>query len=121
MTAPQEKPRYFYTEPLAAAWMAKHFGMRLHDGAFVEPTSAPPEEIASWGDGLIYIHPNSLNLLEPQVGDLLRGDEHTIPQIRYMDVPDSEQMGAGVALMRRGFKIIQRNGIAFMWPESEAA
>ena len=131
--AEKSTTRYFYTDALAAVWMAKHFGMKLlseTDDGLVDAGA----RFIDCGDtfrelwqhdfsylGKLFVHPESLNLLEPQVVDLLRGDEHTLPTIRFMDVPDAEQMGAGTALMRRGFKIIQRKGKAFHWPESEAA
>lgn len=126
--------RYFYTDPFAAAWMTTHHGVTYvndlphgqgHCFQVISRASgwadASPYDLILPCNGKprVYIHPDSLHLLEPQVGDLLRGDEHTMPQIRYMDLPDSEQMGTGAALMRRGFKIIQRNGIPFMWPEHE--
>lgn len=41
--------RHFYTDPLAAAWMAKHFGMQItrthchrEDGTFGESTRPVP-------------------------------------------------------------------------------
>src|SRR4051794_7466770 len=67
--SPPVSRRYFYTDPLAAAWMARHFGMRYQ---------ALPSHITSYdfiegsldgGDGPYIIHPDSLHLLEPQIGD----------------------------------------------------
>jgi hypothetical protein len=121
--------RRFLQDPLAAAWMAKHFGMRFKclkdviDGLDGDRALLVlPQFVTDCRKSQrLFIHPDSLHLLEPQVGDLLRGDEHTIPTIRYVDEPDTETMGAAASLMRRGFKIIQRNGKPFHWPESEAA
>jgi len=59
--------RYFYTDPLKAAWMARHFGMKfIHDGEEFGTTLVP-------------------------------------------------------VTVEKCDEIIQRNGTAFMWPESEAA
>jgi hypothetical protein len=64
--------RHFYTDPLAAAWMAKHFGIefrywRWNDLSFqFTPVNARAVELDS---SKLYIHPDSLHLLEPQVGD----------------------------------------------------
>jgi hypothetical protein len=59
--------RYFYTDPLAAAWMAKHFGMRfrnMNNGA--EITIQHIIQHATTGNVCnICIHPDSLHLLEP--------------------------------------------------------
>lgn len=106
--------RYFYTDPLAAAWMAKHFGMFFihpYDGdAFCD------EAVAGWGISPVYIHPDSLHLLESQVGDLIHVvtyclddepyDHHAIVYRDEQRVKDAE--------------VVQRNGIAFHWPECEA-
>ncbi len=64
-----------------------------------------------------YIHPNSLHLLEPQVGDVIyfktkKGDLILHETITGLE-PNSK------LLIEQGAKIIQRNGIAFMWPEVE--
>lgn len=108
--------RYYYTDPLAAAWMAKHFGMRFYEG--LEPfEDGEPFEIEQYGilkeaarqawnecyskNPYVYIHPDSLHLLEPN-----KATDHIIHD-------ENEQ---GEILRSR---IIQRNGLAFMWPESE--
>lgn len=139
--------RYYYTDPLAAAWMARHHGMNLYLGnlengdfdaygprrphmlvedweyrnnpnTFLEPVSR------------VYIHPDSLRLLEPQVGDKLeygdcdpkhvltvwsdkdfRAGAHKISESYAVELHDNGTLG----------RIIQRNGVAFHWPEKEAA
>lgn len=100
--------KYFYKDPLAAAWMAKHFGMRFQDNGY---EASPYEELLSHydagGDGKTfpkyYIHPDSLHLLEPQ-----RGDRLDVVSTLKLDV---------VNPFIRPTEIVQRNGIAFMWPE----
>jgi hypothetical protein len=134
--------RYFYRDPLAAAWMQKHFGMRLHDADFDEPTSAPPEEIAQWGVGPICIHPESLPIMAPVIGDLYynscNGSYHTVTEkgsgrrlpngekhwedwdCHYDDIT-LEQALDWWNDGKSSDRIIQRNGLAFHWPESEGA
>lgn len=173
--------RYYYTDPLAAAWMAKHFGMKLHsihtdeqmadydipetDRNFdwfdscivdgferdVEMVSDAIEYIEKASD-CIYIHPDSLHLLEPQEGDAVEFDRWNWSRKRedrgFQDAPTGMDYGAirktkstnredgyFVQISSAGFrwddnysgrfslpfKIIQRNGLAFHWPESEEA
>lgn len=75
--------RYYYTDPLAAAWMAKHFGMRFlsdrsndnaPDDASDHEADTAYEADCGWGkakERKYYIHPDSLHQLEPQVEDLV--------------------------------------------------
>lgn len=126
--------RYFYTDPLAAAWMAKHFGMQ-----YVSPINATfdwskansySSRNGNWmipGDRLI-IHPASLKLLEPMVGDIGINDDGRTGSYRaaYERRSDKIEMMPEISVPA-GFyerlaaigeaRIIQRNGIAFMWPE----
>lgn len=123
--------RYFYTDPLAAAWMARHFGMTFD--APIQPVikydGTPSMQITP---KCFYLHVDSLRLLEPRVGDLVytraemkmrRIDErktgcddyhlwradHVWPQ----PFPDEDETVT--------MKIVQRDGKPFHWPESEAA
>lgn len=86
--------KYFYTDPLAAAWMAKHHNMRFMDSEDREifwnrefQVFDCPGSPKDW-PRIKYIHSDSLHLL---VAD---------------NLPE-------------GTKVIQRNGIVFMPPESE--
>lgn len=122
--------RWYYTDPLAAAWMAKHFGMRFSgafaDGFFeIEARKSPLCSMGEWfpkGDdfeyyGLYYIHPDSLHLLEPKEGDVVEvasnpsGYFSSYSSGMFDNQPYSER--------DEFFKIIQRNGLPFMWPEQE--
>jgi hypothetical protein len=121
--------RYFYRDPLAAAWMTKHFGMKLH-GPITTPlgeaaqSSRPmpvwiisriieqQERVGANDVGRFYVSPDSLHLLEPKYKDLLVGP-NTMAAMFYMDDSDKEPS--------KRCRIIARNGIPFMWPESEAA
>lgn len=132
--------KYYYADPLAAAWMAKHFGMkfdvdygagektldRYHEIAIL---SVPPKIPAL----KFFIPPDNLHILEPQEGDLAQHNNvfskckkggkqfgimltHNKHFVIGGDEPSlniSEPQEINV-------KIIQRNGIPFMWPEIEA-
>lgn len=123
--------RYFYTDALAAAWMAKHFGMKIAP----DPREFPNAVNASFdANGVLqqaclaemgtpkwrkwYIHPDSLHLLEPQVEDLvtINGGESaniaTHPEFCEALKANADRFVAPV-------KILQRNNTAFMWPERE--
>ncbi len=114
---------YFYTDPLAAAWMLKHFGMRF-------PCNGVNHQYKEYGiGGLVaqlggkktrqkvferfFIHSDSLNLLEPKIGDV-GCDEKGYPCSR----DDGQWWGwDGEPIVSA--RIIQRNGISFMWPEHD--
>ncbi len=108
---------YYYDDPLAAAWMAKYFGMNFD----------ATDDGYSWKDYHLltaerfYIHPDSMHLLEPKSDDLVLHNNKVgyIPSIL-------SQLGSPVGTPPLDFakykdaKIIQRNGIAFHWPKEEA-
>lgn len=72
--------RFFYADPLAAAWMAKHHTMRftylgiISERAYEAGLSAIESHISLKHlqilDGRFYVHPASLPLLEPCGGDI---------------------------------------------------
>lgn len=126
------KPRYYYTDPLAAAFMAKHFGVKFSayplsprvDAFNIKPYFDKNGDlcfclISQEGKhqlfhDKLYIHPDSLHLLEPQVGDLtmykfIEQGGCVITPAWFSEHLRKEQVES----------IIQRNGIAFMWPEVE--
>lgn len=130
--------KYFYDDPIAAAWMAKHFGMEF----VIEPSG----DVVTWKEfGVVslkswverfYIHPDSLHLLEPQNGDCVIDDDGwpykiipdnfnskdssdtAITKYNWMKISDFMWGLKNVA----GFKIITRNinGLndetPFFWP-----
>ncbi|MCE9567638.1 MAG: hypothetical protein K8U57_37025 [Planctomycetes bacterium] len=123
--------RYFYTDPLAAAWMAKHFGMEFitKDG-LITRCVLPLVDGLKTGD-CYYIHPGSLHLLEPKNGDLCRtsGFErigNSGSQYNEYDFTDvAFDFGYGPIIERDGCgysptEIIQRDGKPFHWPQQEA-
>jgi hypothetical protein len=60
-------------------------------------------------DGCFYIHPDSLHLLEARAGDVYTVEDYDgyFIWMGTMDDPPYVQC------------IIQRNGMAFMWPEAD--
>lgn len=88
--------KYYYTDPLAIEWMADKFGMTYH--------------IAD--DKKTFIHPDSLHLLEARKGDMVTG--YNRYDTEYCIVPYGSWH-----MKYDNMKIIQREGIAFMWPNAE--
>lgn len=129
--------RYYYTDPLAAAWMAKHFGF-----TYVAPDGEPAMGIegvwlcAELGLTRFYIHPDSVGLLEPREGDVidmrpdgfchifLPDNDYDGLDTQHGDIAEhftsNATMKGDVPMIETDWKIIQRNGIPFHWPEVEA-
>jgi hypothetical protein len=115
--------RYFYTDPLAAAWMAKHFGMKFNEGLPTVEFSSDPvgrnmTAVLVTVDDLFprfHVHPDSLHLLKPRVGDSTSDgtvDENMGElQVHHIYEYYSEIDG--------DTRIIQRDGKPFHWPEVE--
>jgi hypothetical protein len=112
--------RYFYDDPLAAAWMAKHFGMliTIENDAFIfnDWEDLLDVNVTECYRGNYYIHPDSLSGLDPQAGDLYLLDEDDegaiVITLGAQLIEKWEQRPIG--------KIIQRNGLAFHWPKEES-
>lgn len=98
--------KYFYTDPLEAAYMAKHFGVKFHDYDWSFDLIECLEGITH--DRNYVIHPDIYHILEPQVGDLLLWSGHY--HVAYTE-DEAKKFKYG--------KIIQRNGKAFFWPEMD--
>lgn len=128
--------KYFYTDPLAAAWQSKYFGMVFtdQDDAIIDcwmiglhiDTHAVSTRLTAKKDRKYYIHPDSLKLLEPRVGDMITHLGLRSWRIDSMDDcayfhPNMPNESIGRFTLKADKpEIIQRNGIAFMWPESES-
>jgi len=112
--------RYYYTDPLAAAWMSKHFNINIEwaDGTITDNYT---------GDNIVYyekylgtespyyIHPDSEHILNPQVGDLVHNFRW---QSHFMIERDNDLLAVNNAMkVGTRYSIIQRNNIPFMWPE----
>ncbi len=133
--------RYFYTDPLAAAWMAKHFGMKF----VVDNKSLYAERYMLIGEyrwmfdlnhvGKAFeIHADSQHLLMPEIGDII--------EFFYPGEEDKQvciiTCGKDAVVYEQGIdidwvlgknpmsvdalkcKIIRRNKAAFIWPEKES-
>ena len=121
--------RYFYTDPLAAAWMAKHFGMRFRPDCYSDRALPEGEDITRFAHprfgGRFYVHPDSLPLLQPQLGDLISHLGVRAWRIDRVEETTYTHVAFGVERLDRfTFKsdcpqIIQRKRLAFHWPESE--
>lgn len=126
--------RYFYTDPLAAAWMQKHFGMRFEDDILQQSKDSELLSAVSSlavGEAVkylskIYIHPDSVSLLEPMEWDVGVDCRHGGGYMGYMDLLKFrspywvyEINGNNIGEKIKKVKIIQRHGGVFIYPESE--
>lgn len=111
--------RYYYTDPLAANWMMKHFGMKMQrwtqDGKDILETLEWPNRWSTYWQGKMYIHTDSLHLLEPQDGDYTLLFSHYHDKCGFHVVKNKLSFGYDL------LEIFKRNAIPFMWPESEEA
>lgn len=131
----------FYEDPLAAAWQTKHFGMQFTvprpllskiglDG-FAAGRYIFAEADAS-GQYKLYLHPDSLHLLEPMVGDVMTADlinwgvnVGVVKRVNENNVMigaldwDGESTVMINSKDAADNKIIQRNNIQFHFPKFE--
>jgi hypothetical protein len=112
--------RFFYTDPLAAAWQAKHFGMETTNGFYFICNSDRGVIAAGGGDanGKYFVHPDSLHLLDVQVGDLISINGGDSANIATHDefLAELKRLEPHFA---KPLRIIQRKGLPFFWPEAE--
>lgn len=113
--------KYFYTDPLAAAWMAKHFGMKFENGDNFK--SACEVAGATLDTMPFVIQRRSVRLLEPQQGDWIKADELTGGIVSDVSKENKEAVVYfdGYCIVPRfdEIEIVQRNDIAFMWPQKD--
>ena len=136
-------PRYFYDEPLAAAWMAKHFGMRffsdkvnpghgcplwlsdlLDDGFGNRELFIPVERLGEVVKSKrCYIHPDSLHLLDLVDGDKVTRSMGVVGCFgrAHQDGPQGVYWAGttGFDPPDGNEQIIERDGKPFFAPESE--
>lgn len=110
--------RYYYTDPLAAEWMSDKFGMKFISAEGIDSYFDEMGlfcETGTFGRTIdkIYIHPDSLHLLEPWAGDLI---EYTLGG-KPLENHHPVYWGENSYDNHNEKRIIQRNGKAFMWPE----
>lgn len=114
------KKLYYHCE-FKAGYMDKYFGVKYQvrdeDGELSDKTIWDYDCFRECSpENPFYIHPDSLHLLEPQVGDLIAYEyEGRIKCYSLIAHPDN-----GKTKLPERQKIIQRNGIAFMMPEIAA-
>lgn len=122
--------KLYYTDPLAAAYMAREFGVKLQgilNEKIVNIHQTNPDDAEFWTEGSeevepdgsesvnsylgkqFYIHPDSYHIFEPQVGDLLQNEDGAFMQF----------LGASGGLKILYAKVIQRNNKPFFTPELE--
>ncbi|AWM36987.1 hypothetical protein GobsT_51300 [Gemmata obscuriglobus] len=118
---------FFYSDPLAAAWMASRYEMvfctatgeiidRWVIDSLISTTRNNPEGVSGKYTKL-FVHHDSLFLLEPILNDVIWTVREGFYEVqRICDVYDLPVHNTW-ALHR----IAERNGIPFMWPEQEAA
>lgn len=125
--------RWYYTDPLAAAWMAKHFGMKFEsdfhkkfDDSFwrYDCEQAVIESCLDNCDAYNPLHKekyciyhDSLHLLEPQIMDSLKTIFHPITVMQKEGVYSVSVTTAKQMIDSAQAKIILRNEIVFMWPK----
>jgi hypothetical protein len=119
-----QQKRYYYTDPLVAAWMAKHFGMRFYCDA-LEPFEyeGANDLLQEMGEGeKAYIHSDSLHLLEPKDGDFIEIKDSDYQRGSFItSVQHSHSNALGLpadhAYRKKDYRVIQRDGKPFFWPE----
>lgn len=144
--------RYFYTCPIVAALMAKYHGVSMYIGCFESDDfdSYSHRNLSHFIDDWqykgvksgeypkFYIHPDSVHLLEPIVGDILTfvcdDGSIAVDAVEQIYEPNDEcypYVGNGIDsvihlcashpdwIHAPLAKIIQRNGLPFVMPESE--
>jgi hypothetical protein len=117
---------YFYTDPLAAAWMAKHFGMKIYAWALdaLDDVNAIAREQPPFVPDCKYmIDDPSLPLLEPRPGDLVT---YKLGVVGCVGMPYTNgPLGVWWAGSERQEplhgkeRVIQRDGKPFFWPEQD--
>lgn len=105
-------PRHYYTDPLAAVWMAKHFRMKLLAGTFCLQHESVDTFLRLLAEGFPFermvLHPESVELLEPRIGDVVEDDSRA--KVRTLTAAHFPY----AATLRR---ILLRGGRAFIAPE----
>lgn len=119
--------RYYYTDPLAAAWMVDKFRLTLNDG--IGSARTVFHYAYEVGVEKFYIDADYTSFLLPQEDDLICMGNDVIAWVCRNGVVNEispEVMrdfitikSAECFIEDHEAKIIQRNGVAFMWPERE--
>lgn len=136
--------KYYYDDPLQVAYMAREFGVKYQtkymgiEGADIDSmygelaaTKGCVElrlslfgldaELGSMPKDKVYIHPDSLHIFEPQVGDMVLNNR--VGGVNVLTVTDiapryAYQVHYSLAI-ELNLIIIQRQNKAFFMPKSE--
>lgn len=112
--------KMYYTDPLKSAWMVREFGVQYGqknmagDIVYIYRKIGNQEYKASQHileSNMYYIHPDSLHIFEPKVGDIVFTGDNDYMEITYDVAMFRERHGIS--------KIIQRDNRAFFTPEVE--
>lgn len=117
--------RYYYTDPLRAAWMMRELGLKFEGYANNYPVAFCHEMISE--DKMngrrekYYIHPDCHEMLKPQVDDVVEFDGFVYGLVNNIDADEIAIQCDDVFYVRdiEECVIIQRNGKAFFTPEVE--
>lgn len=126
--------QYFYSDPIMAAYMAIYHDMHFTDEdgngglivwawediGFVLKDARVDDDPIGYPENL-HVHPDSLHLLEPRVGDLILCSNYTGAKSVIKIGEHGEPYGAAFEQAVIWHGIIRRDGKPFLWPESEAA
>ena len=141
--------KLYYTDPLAAAYMAREFGVKFtttqkqrvkrgvparytHIKKKVELSNPWSIACSSYKNKKLFIHPDSYYIFEAQLDDIEQATDCVInPEMCINKVVEDEvphkmypysvihQTPANLMLKEGVGQIIQRNNKPFFWPESE--
>lgn len=118
---------YYYDNPLAAAWMAKHFGMVFlsprREILYFDDSQFRRQSDSSLAFSKQYIiAPTILKILEPKIGDIvLNCDQDPARVIPDSKIPGYHEVSLKYAMEWVGKEaiIILRDGKPFHWPKKE--
>ena len=122
--------RFFYTDPIAAAWMEKRHGFIFGNGDSLRSACEAVDPDGKDCPAMLFvIHPDSLHLLEPMPGDIVRLDKRMVECLERSEGGKwrkvwrcvnaySEFLRCNNWFAPHVLEIVQRDGKAFIWPES---
>ena len=123
--------KLYYTDPLAAAYMAGEFGIELGldgvtdlvTGRFIDYTLEIIDSCGKRRDGVRFtIHPDSYHIFEPKVGDLVTAKNDFVQYVAFIEKDGLAKCNVHPATYLKNFQfvsIIQRDGEPFFTPEEE--
>lgn len=119
--------RYYYDCRIKAAYMVEYFEMHLFPDCWTERSLGNTRSILGFHHhlfgGKFYVHERSFDLLEPREGDILYGPcGGEVFRVSDLDVfhQEASTRFAKSSIHNAGWRLIQRDGKAFHWPEVEA-